>query len=139
MREQTEHSVLLKHRLRLVKRGAREAKGPRGLADGVLVDVNLAQHLVLDLQQVVGIEEIVVLKRGVGDGLGCGLSVPCRPKGWRFGWRSSGGVMSRTTCKYYESNYCGRQPFNASDSVVVVIAGPGWEGSMILSLLPPQC
>ncbi len=32
--------------------------------------MNLAQHLVLDLQQVVGIEEIAVLKQGVSDGLG---------------------------------------------------------------------
>src|SRR6266568_5517820 len=62
LRKQAGYSVLLKRRLCLVERGARETEGTRRLADGVLVDVNLTQHLVLDLQQVVGIEEIAVLK-----------------------------------------------------------------------------
>jgi|SRR5947209_7450247 len=70
VRKQAEYSVLLKRRLRLVERGAREAEDQRGFADGVLVDVNLAQHLVLDLQQVVGIEEVAVLKEGMSDRLG---------------------------------------------------------------------
>jgi hypothetical protein len=30
--------------------------------------VNLAQHLVLDLHQVVGIEEVAVVKQRIGDG-----------------------------------------------------------------------
>ena len=42
----------------------------RSFADGLLIHVNLAEHLVLDLQQVVGIEEIAVLKQGVRDRLG---------------------------------------------------------------------
>ena len=40
----------------------------RGLADGTIVDVNLTQHLVLDLHQVVGIEEVAVAKQRMADG-----------------------------------------------------------------------
>ena len=92
VRQQAEHTVLLKCRLRLVEGGARESESVRGFADGLLIYVNLAEHLVLDLQQVVGIEEIAVS--------GCGLSVPCRRRVWRFCWRSGGEVMLRITCKY---------------------------------------
>ena len=68
VRKQAEESVLLKGCLRLIERGARKPAGVCGLADRALVDVNLAQHLVLDLDQVVGIEEAAVLKQRIGNG-----------------------------------------------------------------------
>src|SRR6516225_6985640 len=68
--KQAEDSVLLERRLRLVERWARESERARRFADGFSIHVNLAQHLVLDLQQVVGIEEIAVLEQGMTDGLG---------------------------------------------------------------------
>jgi len=70
VREQAEHPVLLKCRLRLVEGGARESESMRSFADGLLIHVNLAEHLVLDLQEVVGIEEIAVLKQRVSDRFG---------------------------------------------------------------------
>ena len=69
VRKQAEYAVPLKRRLSLIERWTREAEGLRGLADRTPVDVNLAQHLVLDLQQVVGIEEVAVVKQRMGDGL----------------------------------------------------------------------
>ena len=62
VRKQAEESVLLKGCLRLIKRWPRKPAGVRRLADGVFVDLNLAQHLVLDLHQVVGIEEVAAVK-----------------------------------------------------------------------------
>src|SRR5262249_34858587 len=65
--EQAEDSILLKGRLCLVEGGTREAESTRSLADRISVYVDLPQHLVLDLKQVVGIEELAVLKQGVDD------------------------------------------------------------------------
>ena len=70
VREQAKHPVLLKCRLRLVEGGAGESESVRGFADGLLIHVNLAEHLVLDLQKVVGVEEIAVLKQRVSDRFG---------------------------------------------------------------------
>ena len=81
VRKQAEDSVLLEGRLRLVEGGAREPEGACRFADGVAVHVNLAQHLVLDLQQVVGIEEIAVLKQGVTDRLGLWIERTVAAKG----------------------------------------------------------
>lgn len=97
-RNQAEESFLLKGCLRLIKRRARKSEGVGGLADGSFVDVNLAQHLVLDLHEIVGIEEVAVLEQRIGDSfwmrvesavtaerLVFGLGV-----GWRW-WRGHGG------------------------------------------------
>src|ERR1700752_3317245 len=53
--------------LGLVERRAREPAGLGGFADWSLVDVDQSQHLVLDLQQVVGIEELAAREQGVRD------------------------------------------------------------------------
>ncbi len=68
LRQQAEYTVVLKGRLSLIKRRAGEAEGLRGLADGTIVDVNLTQHLVLDLHEVVGIEKVAVAKQSMTDG-----------------------------------------------------------------------
>jgi len=60
--QQTGETRLLKSCLCLIERGSREAKRFGGLADRLLVDLYLAQHLVLDLQQVFRIEELAVSK-----------------------------------------------------------------------------
>lgn len=91
VREQAEHTVLLKCRLRLIKGGARESEIVRSFADGLLIDVNLAEHLVLDLQQVVGIEEIAVLKQRMSDRFGLRIERAMPAEGLALllavGWR----------------------------------------------------
>ncbi len=62
VRNQAEQTVLLKGCLRLIERRARKPESVGGLADGAFVDVNLAQHLVLDLHPVGGIEEVAAVK-----------------------------------------------------------------------------
>jgi len=69
VRKQAEESVLLKGCLRLIKRWTGKPEGIRGLADGVFVEMNLAQHFVLYLHQVVGIEEVAAVEQGKGDSL----------------------------------------------------------------------
>jgi hypothetical protein len=68
VQKQAEYAVPLKRGPSLIERRAEEAEGVGGLADRTLVDVNLAQHLVLDLHQVVGVEEAAVVKQRMGDG-----------------------------------------------------------------------
>jgi len=51
----------------LVIGGAGKTKGLGALADREVVDPDPAQHLVLDLNQIVGIEEIGVPEEFVGD------------------------------------------------------------------------
>jgi len=91
VREQAEHTVLLKCRLRLVEGGARESESVRSFADGLLIHVNLAEHLVLDLQQVVGIEEIAVLKQRVSNRFGLRIERAMPAEGLALlltvGWR----------------------------------------------------
>jgi len=65
----------------LIKRSTRKAEGPSGVADGIVVDTDPTHHLVLDLEQVVGIEKIVVVKQGMGDRLGFRIEVAVPAEG----------------------------------------------------------
>src|SRR6185437_13913096 len=91
VREQAEHTILLKSRLRLVEGGARKSESARSFADGLLIHVNLAEHLVLDLQQVVRIEEIAVLKQRVSNRFGLRIERAMPAEGLALllavGWR----------------------------------------------------
>lgn len=94
VRKQTGKSVLAKSCLRLVEGWPGQSEGFGGLADGVLVDVNLAQHLVLDLGEIVGIEEVGGLKQRMGDGFRMGVEGAVAAKRlalglrvWRWRWR----------------------------------------------------
>lgn len=58
-RQQTGEPGALKRGLSLVERWPGESENPRGLTDGRLFDLDQPKHLVLDLQQIVGIEELV--------------------------------------------------------------------------------
>lgn len=97
-RNQAEESFLLKGRLRLIKRWARKSEGIRGLADGSFVEVNLAQHLVLDLHEIFGIEEVAVLEQRTGDRFWMRVESAVTAErlafgpgiGWRW-WRGHGG------------------------------------------------
>lgn len=61
--------------LRLVKRRAREPKPLRGRGDRHPVLRHPAEHLVLDLHHIPGVEERgVLLKQGVGDPVGVGMA-----------------------------------------------------------------
>jgi hypothetical protein len=64
---QASQAPLLECLLGLVERRAREPTGLGGLADRSLVDIDQSQHLVLDLQQVVGIEELAAREQRVRD------------------------------------------------------------------------
>jgi hypothetical protein len=71
--EQSRQAASSKCRPSLIKRRPRESGFLRRLADGELFGLDPAQHLVLDLRQVVGIEKAAVLKEGSGDGFGVGM------------------------------------------------------------------
>src|SRR5580704_9846653 len=55
----------LERRLRLIERGPGKTKLVGRLRNRVVVDMDLPEHLVLHLVQVVGIEEVAVLKQGM--------------------------------------------------------------------------
>ena len=86
VRKQAEESVLLKGCLRLIERWTGKPEGACGLADGVFVDLNLAQHLVLDLQQVFGIEEVAVLEQRISDGFRMRVESAVTAKRLAFGF-----------------------------------------------------
>ena len=62
---QTGQSLSLKIQLGLIVGRARKSKGGSRLTDRLLLDLHAAQHLVLDLDQVVGIEELVLMEQRV--------------------------------------------------------------------------
>ncbi len=59
LRKQAREASLLERSLRLIKRWPRESEGFRRLIDRRFVDLDQAEHFVLDLQQIVGIEKLV--------------------------------------------------------------------------------
>ncbi len=71
--DQPRQPLIFEGRLSLVESGPREAEGRSRLRDRLSVDPHSAEHLVLDLDQVAGIEELAGLKPFVGDGLGTGI------------------------------------------------------------------
>jgi len=81
VRQQAKHPILPVIILHLIKRSTRKAEGPSGVADGIVVDTDPTHHLVLDLEQVVGIEKIVVVKQGMGDRLGFRIEVAVPAEG----------------------------------------------------------
>src|SRR5262249_58556461 len=74
--QQSGQAALLEAHLRLVKRRPGEAKFARGFRNRPLFHADLAQHLVLDLQQVVGIEEVAGLKEWMSYLLRTGIEGP---------------------------------------------------------------
>jgi hypothetical protein len=62
--------ILLEGFQRLIKRGPGEAESRRGASQRVPLVLHAAQHLVLDLDQISGIEKAVVGKQGIGDSAG---------------------------------------------------------------------
>lgn len=86
VRKQAEQPVLLKGCLRLIERRTGKPEGVGGLADGVFVDVNLAQHLVLDLDQIGGIEEVAAVEQGKGDSLRMRVESALAAKRLAFGF-----------------------------------------------------
>jgi hypothetical protein len=67
LRQQARETSLLKGGLRLIERWPRETECPGCLADRLLVDIHLPQHLVLDLEQILRIEKFVLAKGLVPD------------------------------------------------------------------------
>src|SRR5262249_31138900 len=67
VRDQRRQASLLESRLRLVKGGPREPEGGSRAAYWLPIALDAAQHLVLDLNQVAGIEKLVGQEQFVGD------------------------------------------------------------------------
>ena len=104
--DQAGQAALLEGRLGLVERRTREATGLGRLADRALVDVDQSQHLVLDLHQVVGIEELAAREQRVRDAVRARVERGVLPQDrllvvlasiYRHG-RSSGRAVN--VCKY---------------------------------------
>ena len=70
LRQQTREPFALPRCPCLVERRARQAEGSRCGGDGVTLGLDTAQHLVLDLEQVTGVEEVVLVEQRIGDCLG---------------------------------------------------------------------
>lgn len=67
LRQQTGKPGILKRGLSLVERHPGESESPRGVADRRFFDLGQSKHLVLDLQQIVGVEELVCPESLVND------------------------------------------------------------------------
>jgi hypothetical protein len=68
-RKQPRYSLALEIRPSLVERWPGKSKRSGATAHGLLVLVHLAKHLVLDLDQIAGIEEIVIHKQCISHGM----------------------------------------------------------------------
>ena len=77
---QPEQSPVLKIQFGLVIGGARKPKRGGRLADGFLLDLDRAQHLVLHLDQVVGIEELALLEQWISHLLRVRIQASLPPK-----------------------------------------------------------
>jgi len=62
---------------RLIEGGSREAEGSRCAGHRMALALHSAKHLVLDLDEIPGIEEVVVGKQRIGDCAGPRIEVPC--------------------------------------------------------------
>jgi hypothetical protein len=72
-RQQAGQARAAKGPLGLIKRRAGQTKGRRGAPDRLLIDLHLAQHLVLDLDEIVRIEELAVAEERMSDRPGAGI------------------------------------------------------------------
>lgn len=83
--QQPSETSFLKGCLRLIERRTREAEPLCCLADRLLVDFHLPQHLVLHLQQIFRIEEVAAPKSLVPDVLGARIQCTRLAKKQSFG------------------------------------------------------
>lgn len=68
-RNQSREALLRNRLLGLIERRARQSERRCSFGHGRFVDLDAAKHLVLDLQQIVGVEEVSCLEQRLGDGL----------------------------------------------------------------------
>ena len=73
LRDQSSEAIPFECGLGLIERRPRQPGFVSGAADRDLFGFDSSQHLVLDLDQVVGIEEAAVLKQSGGDRFGVGM------------------------------------------------------------------
>jgi|SRR6516165_8008380 len=76
---QAAEPVLLERHLRLIERGPRKAESRRRIGDRFAFGLHPAKHLVLDLDEVSGIEKAVLDKERVGDRAGSWIQTPLLP------------------------------------------------------------
>src|SRR5208337_4828179 len=67
------HTASLESSKRLIKRRTRKTKRIGGPADGLAFNLRFAQHLVLHLNNISGIEKVAALKQLVPDGIWPGV------------------------------------------------------------------
>jgi len=97
MRQQALQPVGLELVLRLVEGGARQTELGGGANDRIAVGADRAQGFVFELEQVLGIEKIGVLKQRVADLSGAGVESAGGLQGLAFGLGSGVGGHE---CKY---------------------------------------
>jgi len=91
LRQQPRQARLLERRLGLIEGRAREAEAGTGLAHSLPILASPPQHLVLDLDQIVGVEEgIAGGEGGVAHGLGPGVEGMLTSKGGNLVGRGVG-------------------------------------------------
>lgn len=73
LRDECRQATLSQRRLGGVEHRSRKAETGRGSGDGVPLELNTAQHLVFDLDEVARIEEGVPAEDGIGDGRRLGV------------------------------------------------------------------
>jgi hypothetical protein len=76
--------------LGLVENGTREAERVHNLGDGGPLHTNAAEHLILDLHQVAGVEELAAQEHGVDHPFGVGVQGALLMQRFGFGVRRLG-------------------------------------------------
>ena len=69
LRQQAGQAGLRKRGLRLIKGRTRKAEGLGGRGDGRAIDLDAAQHLVLDLHGIPSVEEGLLIEEGIPHGV----------------------------------------------------------------------
>src|SRR5262249_43432970 len=90
LRDQAGQAGAVVERLGLIEDGTGEPERLSHLGDGGPLDVNAAQHLVLDLYQVARVEELAAEEPGVGHLLGVGIQDTLLTERFGFGVQGLG-------------------------------------------------
>ena len=102
LRQQTREPLALPSCPRFVERRARQAECSRCGGHGVALGFDTTQHLVLDLEQVTGVEEVVLVEQRIGDRLGVAVKHALGAQGLSLRIRASclgHGLSSRKYVK----------------------------------------
>ena len=110
-------------RLRLIEGGTREAERRRAAADGLPVDAHAPHHLVLDLDQIAGVEEVGGGEERIVDPLRMRVEAALLAQRVELGVRGLGsGPLGQSMCNIFmpssppcQENYAGRNRNSRGD------------------------